>query len=193
MKYSYDSFLQMFGKGVVHRLNGATEARGLGPPDGRARQKIGNCGFEVRNVLRITWVFEIVDGPTVEQHAAGVHQERPRSLLGGPLARDRAALIVKDGEMDAALRHGLANLFRRLSGSRGDHGQGQLRMAFGKTVEVSVVANAVRTNPGPEDRNGTLLSVEKRRKVDLAAIHAGQCEVAGWSTHFLNAWRRCLR
>src|SRR5262249_21573733 len=154
------SFLQMFGKGVVHRLNSATETRCLGAPDGLVRQKIRNCRFEVGNVLRIARVFEIVDGPAVKQHAARVDQECSWGLLGGPLASDRAALIVKYCEMDAPLRHGLANLLRRLSGSRGNDRQRQLRMAFDKAVEVSVVTNAVRTDAGPENGNGALLPVK---------------------------------
>ena len=141
---------------------------------------------EMRYILRIARVFEIVDSAPVQQHAARVHQERPRRLLGGPLARHKASLIVNDREMDAPFRHRLANLLRRLSGPRRDHDQRQLGMAFGKTIEVAVVANAVRTDPGPEDRNRSFLPVQKRRKVDLTAVHAGQREVVGQSTQFLN-------
>src|SRR5437868_4430002 len=107
----------MFRKRVVHGLDGAAEARCLRAPDSFARQKFGDGGFQMPHVLRIARVFEVVDSAAIEQHAVRVNQKRPRSLLGGPLPCYETAPVVSDRKMDTALRHSLANLLRRLSGS----------------------------------------------------------------------------
>src|SRR5262249_55719073 len=93
-----DATALRFWHRVIHRFDGTTEARGLGPGRRLAGEKGLDCGVQIRGELGIRWELEVIDRPAVDQPALRIEEENPRCLWYQPGMGHRPISIMNHWE-----------------------------------------------------------------------------------------------